>query len=73
MELAHTELDLRERRAIEDMLHAKVPANEIAAAIGRQRSTVYRGVKRNYFHDEELARHLPSRRKKQQPHFAKSP
>jgi hypothetical protein len=35
MELAHTELDLRERRAIEDMLHAKVPVNEIAAAIRR--------------------------------------
>ena len=33
--MAHTELNLRERRAIEDMLHAKVPVNEIAAAIGR--------------------------------------
>ena len=54
MELAHTELDLRERRAIEDMLHAKVPVNEITAAIGRHRSTVYREIKRNGFEDDEL-------------------
>ncbi|WP_408630829.1 helix-turn-helix domain-containing protein [Marinibacterium profundimaris] len=54
MELAHTELDLRERRAIEDMLHAKVTVNEIAAAIGRHRSTVYREIKRNRFEDYEL-------------------
>ena len=54
MELAHTELDLRKRRAIEDMLHAKVPVNEIAAAIGRHRSTVYREIKRNGFEDDEV-------------------
>ena len=29
--MAHTELDLRERRAIEDMLNAKVPVSTIAA------------------------------------------
>ena len=29
--MAHTELDLRERRAIEDMLNAKVPVSKIAA------------------------------------------
>lgn len=52
--MAHTELDLRERRAIEDMLHAKVPVNEIAAAIGRHRSTVYCEIKRNGFEDDEL-------------------
>ena len=52
--MAHTELDLRERRAIEDMLHAKVPVNEITAAIGRHRSTVYREIKRNGFEDDEL-------------------
>lgn len=52
--MAHTELDLRERRAIEDMLNAKVPVSKIAAEIGRHRSTVYREIKRNYFNDEEL-------------------
>ena len=52
--MAHTELNLRERRTIEDMLYAKVPVNEIATTIGRHRSTVYREIKRNYFTDEEL-------------------
>lgn len=52
--MAHTELDLRERRAIEDMLNAKVPVSKIAAEIGRHRSTIYREIKRNYFTDDEL-------------------
>ncbi|WP_370206689.1 IS30 family transposase [Pararhodobacter marinus] len=52
--MAHTELDLRERRAIEDMLNAKMPISKIAAEIGRHRSTVYREIKRNFFTDEEL-------------------
>ena len=52
--MAHTELDLRERRAIEDMLNAKVPVSKIAAEIGRHRSTVYREIKRNFFTDKEL-------------------
>ena len=52
--MALTELDLRERRAIEDMLNAKVPVSKIAAEIGRHRSTVYREIKRNSFSDDEL-------------------
>jgi IS30 family transposase len=52
--MAHTELDLRERRAIEDMLNAKVPVSKIAAEIGRHRSTVYREIRRNRFTDAEL-------------------
>ena len=52
--MAHTELDLRERRAIEDMLNAKMSVSEIATEIGRHRSTVYREIKRNGFEDEEL-------------------
>jgi IS30 family transposase len=52
--VTHTELDLRERRAIEDMLNAKVPVSKIAAVIGRHRSTVYREIKRNFFTDNEL-------------------
>ncbi len=52
--MAHTELDLRERRAIEDMLNAKVPVSKIAAEIGRHRSTVFREIKRNRFEDLEL-------------------
>ena len=52
--MAHTELDLRERRAIEDMLNAKVPVSKIAAEIGRHRSTVHREIKRNRYCDDEL-------------------
>ena len=52
--MAYTELDLRERRAIEDMLDAKVPIARIAVEIGRHRSTVYREIKRNYSTDDEL-------------------
>ncbi len=37
--MAHTELDLRERRTIEDMLHAKMSVREIATEAGRHCST----------------------------------
>ncbi len=47
--MAHTELDLRERRAIEDMLNVKMPVSKIAIEIGRHRSTVFREMKRNRF------------------------
>ena len=52
--MAHIELDLRERRAIENMLNAKVPVNKIATEIGRHRSTIYREIQRNGFQDDEL-------------------
>jgi len=52
--MAHTELSLRERRAIEDMLNVKIPVSKIAAEIGRHRSTVFREIKRNRFVDQEL-------------------
>ncbi|MDR9395687.1 MAG: helix-turn-helix domain-containing protein [Roseovarius sp.] len=53
--MAHTELDLRERRTIEHMLNAKVPVSKIVTEIGRQRSTIYREIKRNFFGKRELA------------------
>jgi len=52
--MAHTELDLRERRVIEDMLNAKMPVSKIAVELGRHRSSVYREIKRNRFADDEL-------------------
>ncbi|MEY8800949.1 IS30 family transposase [Leisingera sp. XS_AS12] len=52
--MAHTELDLHERCAIEDMLNAKMPVSKIAGAFGRHRSTVYREIKRNRFEDRGL-------------------
>ena len=52
--MAHTELSLRDRRTIEDMLNARVPVCEIAKLIDRHRATVYREIKRNRFVDNEL-------------------
>ena len=52
--MAHTELDLRERRTIEDMLNAKVPISKIATEIGRHRSSIYREINRNSHDDDEL-------------------
>jgi len=52
--VAHRELNLRERRAIEDMLNAKIAVREIAAEIDRHVSTVYREIKRNHYDDKEL-------------------
>jgi len=50
--MAHRELNLRERRAIEDVLNAKIPVREIAAEIGRHVSTIYREIKRNFRADD---------------------
>ena len=52
--MSHTELNLRERRVIEDMLQAKMSVREIAAEIGCHRSTIYRDIKRNGYTDDEL-------------------
>ncbi len=52
--MTHTELDLRERRVIEDMLNTKYSISKIAEVIGRHRSTIYREIKRNSFTDDDL-------------------
>jgi len=52
--MARTELGLRERLAIEDMLNAKYTVDEIAAEIGRHPSTVYHEIKRNFYTDDAL-------------------
>lgn len=39
--MAHTELNLRERRVIDDMLNAKISVRDIATEIGRHVSTLY--------------------------------
>lgn len=52
--MAHTELGLCERRAIEDMLTAKMSVDKIAAEIGRHRSTIFRELKHNHFSDESM-------------------
>lgn len=52
--MVHRELNLRKRREIEDMLNAKISVGEIAAEIGRHRSTVYSEIKRNFYNDEQI-------------------
>lgn len=52
--MTHTELDLRERRRIEDLHNAGVAVRQIAADLNRHRSTIYREIKRNRFIDNEL-------------------
>ena len=52
--MKRTELNLAERRTIEDLLHLKVNVTEIARRINRHRSIIYREIKRNLYKDEEL-------------------
>jgi IS30 family transposase len=42
--MAHTELSLRERRTIKDMLSVRIPFCKIASEIGRYRATVGREI-----------------------------
>jgi len=52
--MAPTELDLRERRTIDEVLHAKLPVGKIAEEIGRHRRAVYRQIERDNFKDKNL-------------------
>ena len=52
--MVHKEIDLHERRQIEQLLNAKATIAQIAVILGRHRSSVYREIKRNRFEDEEL-------------------
>ncbi|WP_341214330.1 helix-turn-helix domain-containing protein [uncultured Limimaricola sp.] len=52
--MARRELDLRERRLVEDLLQAKMPVAKIATAMSRHRSTIYREFPRNRFEGSEL-------------------
>ena len=49
-----TNLTLDERRVVAQMLQAKVPTAKIAQALGRDRSTVTREIRRNWWHDVEV-------------------
>ena len=54
MSKPYLHLDLEERRKIARWHEAKVPATEIAARLGRHRSTIFRELSRNRFVDAEL-------------------
>ena len=47
-------LNLEERRKLAKWLDAKIPIKEIADNLRRAPSTIYREIRRNFYHDEEL-------------------
>ncbi|MDP9563559.1 UNVERIFIED_ORG: IS30 family transposase [Rhizobium nepotum] len=54
MSRCYTQITLADRRRLHQLVAAKVPVNEMARQLGRHRSTIYREIKRNTFHDREL-------------------
>ena len=54
MSRCYTQITLADRRRLHQLVAAKVPINEMARQLGRHRSTIYREIKRNTFHDREL-------------------
>ena len=51
MGAVYTQLSLQERRKIEGWWHAKVPVSEMARALKRHKSTIFREIKRNFWAD----------------------
>ena len=49
-----TNLTLDERRVLAQMLHAKATKTRIAQTLGRDRSTIHREIKRNWWHDADV-------------------
>ena len=49
-----TNLTLDERRKIERWRQTKLSPNEMARRLGRHRSTIFRELRRNHFHDSEI-------------------
>ncbi|MFS0851311.1 helix-turn-helix domain-containing protein [Novosphingobium panipatense] len=43
-----------EREALAKMRDAAIPVSEIATRLGRHRSTIYRELRRNFMHDDDL-------------------
>ena len=54
MPSSYVHLGLEERRRIHHLREAKVPVAEIAAVLGRHRSTIHREIARNWWHDVEV-------------------
>jgi IS30 family transposase len=52
--LCYSQLTLSDRRRLYHLRGRKVPISEIARQLGRHRSTIYRELKRNAFHDREF-------------------
>jgi len=54
MSRCYTQITLADRRRLQQLMTAKVSINEMARLLGRHRSTIYREIRRNTFHDREL-------------------
>ncbi len=54
MSRRYSQLNLTDRRRLFHFVERKVPINEMARELGRHRSTIYREIRRNTFHDREL-------------------
>ncbi len=50
----YSQLTLADRRLLHRLVDQKVTINEMARRLGRHRSTIYREIRRNTFHDREL-------------------
>jgi len=47
-------LSFDERRIIAAMLQRKLSVAQIAAQLGRHRSTIHRAIRRNFWHDPDV-------------------
>lgn len=54
MSRCYQQLTLVDRRRLHHLVERKVPINEMARQLGRHRSTIYREIRRNTYHDREL-------------------
>lgn len=54
MSRCYTQITLADRRRLHQLMTAKASINDMARLLGRHRSTIYREIRRNTFHDREL-------------------
>ena len=54
MGAAYSQLSVDGRNKIERWRHAKVSVEEMARILNRHRSTIFREIRRNHFHDADL-------------------
>src|ERR1044072_8330448 len=54
MSLCYSQLTFSDRRQLHHLVERKATIGEIARLLGRHRSTIYRELKRNAFHDQEF-------------------
>ena len=54
MRRPYRKMNLDERRILATMLQAKATKTKIAEVLGRDRSTIHREIKRNWWHVEDV-------------------